>query len=241
MPKRKAATPERQVRQGNSGGPEPADPVYNRHIDIARTHLSADLFASLTIDIDKSVKVVRCVINWAGGKHFAPLMYFEFPFEAFKDEAQVREWAAEYIKQLKEKYVRLLIQETVPIALEIGNKTLYDFGILRGDLADVASYLETLRGDMSRVRLGVKRAGRPPMWTKEGLAQAIIKALQELLPREQNLEGVAQKLREWHGERAPASKGALRQQVIRVGINWRELKREAKSRKGTVIFLPSKE
>ncbi len=77
-----------------------------------------------------------------------------------------------------------------------------------------------------------KKGGRPRQWTKDELTFEIVRAFRELKkPMEQNYKGVAAKLKEWHGDRAPASPGALYQQARDLRIKWKDLKPEAGARK----------
>jgi hypothetical protein len=76
-----------------------------------------------------------------------------------------------------------------------------------------------------------KTGGRPRQWTKEELTYEIVRAFRELKkPMEQNYKGVAAKLKEWHGDRAPASPGALYQQVRDHVIKWKDLKPKARTK-----------
>jgi hypothetical protein len=85
--------------------------------------------------------------------------------------------------------------------------------------------------NLLRRRLGIGAAGRSAEWTEVELAQAIKSVLDNLKPAMRTYEQVADKLREKYGDRAPASGGALRQQVIRLGLNWKNLKRNVPFRR----------
>jgi hypothetical protein len=106
-----------------------------------------------------------------------------------------------------------------------------DEEILIGEHLRHTEYLLRLIYGAPAAAAAKKTGGRPRQWTKEELTYEIVRAFCELnKPMDRNYEGVAAKLKEWHGERAPTSGGALFQQVRDFEINWKELKQTRRAK-----------
>jgi len=161
---------------------------------------------------------------------YQALVAVSMPESIFKNEEQAQEWV-DRTKNLFRTHaqdaifnaLRLLLFDACNLAAIEQNITPTDKrAVLHGHLALCEKFARELLKP---------EAGRPSQWTSDELSNAVSEAMHALPPRQRNYVGVADKLREVHGGRAPASGGALRQQVIRLGLNWKELKSEVTKRR----------
>jgi hypothetical protein len=152
------------------------------------------------------------------------------PESLFKNDEQAQEWIAK-TKNLFRTHAQDAIFNALRILLfDAGNLALIEMNIASTDKRGMLHGHLALSEKFARELLKPE-AGRPAQWTDIELSEAISEAMNALLSRQRNYDEVADKLREVYGERAPASGGALRQQVIRLGLNWKELKSEAAKRR----------
>jgi hypothetical protein len=110
------------------------------------------------------------------------------------------------------------------------NLSANDSGVERVDAKLIID--QHLRKTEERLKktLGAGTAGRKSQWTALQLTRAIKRALRALDAGEWTYDRVAEKLREFDSDTAPSSGGALRQMIIRLGLNWKQIKVEAKRR-----------
>jgi hypothetical protein len=118
----------------------------------------------------------------------------------------------------------LLLQEAVWRSLSERDITPAETKEHLGEHLDLADRL-------AKQRLDVKPTGRSAQWTAKELTRAITDAFKELRTESRTYDNTAKKLRARFGQRAPASGGALRQQILRLKLNWKVLKRETEFRR----------
>jgi hypothetical protein len=164
---------------------------------------------------------------------YTALVGVSTPEHLFKNEEQAQEWIALTEGLFRTHAKTALLNALRMLLLDAGNLALMEQNITSVDKRSVLHNHLALSEKFAR-ELFKLEVGRPPHWTSDELSQAISEAMYALLPRERNYDGVAGKLRDVYGERAPASGGALRQQVIRLGLNWKELKGEVAKRRKSV-------
>lgn len=156
------------------------------------------------------------------------------PLDVFGNAESRHAWRDRVVKAFRRTVTHTMLDEARINLLDAGNFFFEQSGLdpqpvgLRGlvkmHLAETEARVRGMFGTA-----GV--AGRPSNWTASGLSRAITESLAALPPRSQNYAGVAARLREIRGTKEPASGGALRQLVIRLKLDWKELKRTARERR----------
>jgi hypothetical protein len=163
---------------------------------------------------------------------YQALAAVSMPEYLFKNDEQAQEWI-NLTKNLFRTHAKDAIFNALRILLfDAGSLAAIEQNIAPADKRGVLQSHLALSEKFARELLKPE-AGRPSRWTSLELSNAISEAVQALPPYKQNYNGVADRLREVYGEHAPASGGALRQQVIRLSLNWKELKSEASKRRKT--------
>jgi hypothetical protein len=154
------------------------------------------------------------------------------PESLFKNDEQAQEWI-DRTKNLFRAHAQDAIFNALRLLLyDAGNLALIEQNLMPVNKRDVLHDHLALSEKFARELLKPE-AGRPAQWTDIELSKAISDAMHALPYCNRNYDGVADKLGEVYRERAPASGGALRQQVIRLGLNWKELKDEVAKRRKT--------
>ena len=162
----------------------------------------------------------------------APDNTFTLPLSLFESDEQIGEFAAGILARFA-AFGPLLLAEQGAVYLnavaELQRAKLAphfddpDEKLLQAEhLKDTEYILNFIYGVSTR---GKGNGGRPAKWTKDELTFEIVRALRNLERGCQTQRRVTERLIEWHGERAPASKGAFQQQILALGIDWTELKR----------------
>ncbi len=214
-----------------------------------RCKVNADVWATIDRNTDTVFIWTRLTVYTPDDKPiFAPsghsanhlASYQAIPLKKFKSEEHI----GEFVRAVRARFEAngpLLISVQAALYLE-GCVDLQDnetFPRPPEDVVDapmlVAEHLahtKYLLGLIYSVSPAAKKnGGRPRQWTKEELTFEIVRAFRELKPRERNYEGAAAKLKEWHGDRAPKSAGALFQQVRDLKMEWKGLKAASNTKK----------
>ncbi len=148
------------------------------------------------------------------------------PADEFKDEDDARAWADLTFRSFRARSTEALVHEA---ALALRDEALESVNARDGG-DQVANMDEMLTRHVReteerlRKRFNIKKAGPAAEWSNTELSKAVAEVLKELPERQRTYAGVAEKLKERHGSRAPESGEALRKMLKRLYINWTELK-----------------
>lgn len=152
-----------------------------------------------------------------------------FPMWLFSDGIQANEWAREVKMAFYNHLSEYLMLAASDHFLLVAYLILHKMGL--GNVNISAAIDEIYQGraqdEKRALRLPIK--GQHSAWTTINLLFSVRRALDSLPKARRTLENVASKLKEYHPDIAPKNGEALRKLMERLEINWRDLKKEAKT------------
>jgi hypothetical protein len=149
----------------------------------------------------------------------------EIPASLFSDQAQAEKFASRVQFLFNKTIASSLSQELILLHLDVIHYVLDELGIGEIDLKEQAAAhaRETKKNALRRFKL--QPVGRPPVWTRIELARAILEVIKALPSKRGRTQGnVVRILKEKHGGRAPQSVDGLRDQLDRLGLDWKLFK-----------------